>query len=239
MKYTINFGKTNISFSLKRKERKTLAIHVYPNKQIEVIAPEESSLEKIYDKVKKRASWIIRKQIEFDRIQPQLPKPLYLSGETYKFLGHQYRLKILQDIDKNIYIHDGFLILTTLSTNNSNQIEKMIIKWYRKQAMTIFNKRLIECIGNVSKIGITEIPEWSLRIMSKRWGSCTKKRKILLHPELVAAPKDCIDYVIIHELCHLIEHNHSSKFYKILETVLPNWKKRKAKLNETIEVRLM
>lgn len=239
MKYTINFGKTNISFSLKRKQRKTLAIHVYPDKQIEVIAPMDSSLERIYEKVRKRAPWIIRKQIEFDRIQPQLPKPLYLSGETYRFLGRQYRLKIFQGRDKDIYIHDGFLILTTLLVNNSHQIEKKVIYWYRKQAKNIFNKRFKECMKNVNKIGIMEIPEWSLRIMSKRWGSCTKKGKILLHPELVAAPEECIDYVIIHELCHLIEHNHSPRFYEMLEIVLPDWKKRKAKLDETIEIRLM
>jgi len=73
--------------------------------------------------------------------------------------------------------------------------------------------------------------------MHKRWGSCTKEGKIMLNPMLVSAPKDCIDYVIIHELCHIRIHNHSPSFYKLLETVIPDWQTRKDYLNTRIELR--
>lgn len=239
MNYTIKFGKSNIPFSLERRNRKTLAIHVYPDKSIEVIAPREASIEKIKRKVLKRAPWIICKQIEFSRIQPPLPKPLFISGETYRYLGQQYRLKIKQGQNDLIKIKGKFIILVCTASLATDKIKDRILKWYRTQAKIIFNQRLKHCMKKVNKIGISKEPEWALRIMSKQWGSCTKKGKLLLHPELVAAPKECINYIIAHELCHLIEHNHGSKFYELLSTVMPDWEKRKNKLNETIEVRLM
>ena len=94
MNYKVQYGKTEIVFSLDRRNRKTLAIHVYPDKHVEVIAPVDSTIKKILEKVKKRSSWIYKKQLEFDRIQPPQPKPNYQTGETFRYLGKQYRLKI-------------------------------------------------------------------------------------------------------------------------------------------------
>ena len=77
----------------------------------------------------------------------------------------------------------------------------------------------------------------SLVQMAKRWGSCSRAGRILLNPELVTAPKDCIDYVIVHELCHLKEHNHSPAYYRLLDRVMPSWQERKRRLDQTVEVR--
>ncbi len=239
MNYTTKFGKTIISFSIQYRKRKTLAIHVYPDKTIEVIAPLDVSIEKIKNKVLKRSPWIIRKQIEFNRLQPSLPEPHFIAGETYRFLGKQYRLKNIQVNFESIQIKDSFITIYSKYILKPDQVKKRILNWYKDRAKIILEKRLLVCIKNVKKIGINKKPEWSLRVMQKRWGSCTKKRKILFHPELVAAPKDCIDYVITHELCHLLEYNHSSKYYDLLKKVMPDWEKRKNQLNETIEVRLM
>ena len=97
----------------------------------------------------------------------------------------------------------------------------------------------MECIKVSAVIGIKQEPVWQVKIMAKRWGSCTREGKIYLNPKLVAAPKACIDYVIFHELCHTKEHNHSSRFYALLSRVYPNWKKWRDYLNENIEVRIV
>ena len=103
----------------------------------------------------------------------------------------------------------------------------------------VFHERFLECIGRTSVIGIASVPEWQVKVMEKRWGSCTKAGKIYLNPELVAALKPSIDYVIFHELCHLVEHNHSRKFFDLLTKVYPDWKRWRDHLNENIEVRLV
>jgi hypothetical protein len=92
----------------------------------------------------------------------------------------------------------------------------------------------------VAEVGIKpKLLGFQMRHMSKHWGSCTRQGKIILNPELIAAPKECIDYVIAHELCHLKERNHGPPFYKLLATVMKDWEARRAKLNQRVEVRFV
>lgn len=238
MNYKVNYGTTEIKFSLDRRKRKTLAIHVYPDQHVEVVAPINATIEKIYEKVKKRSNWIFKKQLEFSRIQPQQPKPKYVSGETFRYLGKQYRLLVQEGIPA-VKLKNGRLMIIVPSDYNGLQREKLLLDWFRQRGKIIFSERLNECINITIRIGIKHIPEWQIKIMPKRWGSCTKQGKIYLNPELIAAPKPCIDYVIFHELCHTKEHNHSNKFYNLLAKVYPDWKKWRDYLNENIEVRMI
>lgn len=238
MSYNIQYGTTSIEFSLDRRKRKTLAIHVYPDKHIEVVAPEDASMDAIYEKVRKRAPWITKKRLEFSRIQPAQPKPKYQTGETFRYLGKQYRLKVSHG-DPQVKLLNGRFILTAPKAYSAVEREHLLLDWYRTKGRGIFDERFQENIKMTARIGIKESPPWQIKVMPKRWGSCTKKGKVYLNPELAAAPKPCIDYVIFHELCHLKEHNHSLRFYDLLSTVYPEWKKWRDYLNENIEVRLV
>ena len=238
MNYKVQYGKTEIEFNLDRRNRKTLAIHVYPDKHVEVVAPEEVPLDNILAKVNKRSSWIYKQQLEFNRLQPTQPKPEYKNGETFKYLGKQYRLKVFYG-QPDVKLKNGRFNLTTPENYTPKQKEKLLLDWFREKGRYIFNERLQICIRTGTIIGLKNAPELQIKIMPKRWGSCTKEGKIYLNPELVAAPKTCIDYVIFHELCHLIEHNHSPRFFNLLTKVYPEWKKWRDYLNENIEVRLM
>jgi predicted metal-dependent hydrolase len=236
--YKVQYGKSEITFDLDRRKRKTLAIHVYPDQHVEVVAPEDATIEKILAKVKKRSSWIFKKQREFSKIQPAQPKPSYESGETFRYLGKQYRLKTLEG-NPAVKLKNGYFHLSTPPDSEPNKKEELLLSWFRDKGKKVFSERFQACIKTASIIGITEVPEWHIKAMPTRWGSCTKEGKIFLHPELIAAPKPCIDYVIYHELCHIIEHNHSSRFYTLLSKVYPDWKKWRDFLNENIEVRLV
>ena len=238
MNYKVRYGKTDIEFILDRRNRKTLAIHVYPDKHVEVIAPETAELEKILLKVTKRASWIYKKQLEFDKIQPSQPKPRYQTGETFRYIGRQYRLKVLSG-NPEVKLKNGRIHLICPESSDEMNREKLLLEWYRTRGKIIFSERFTECIKAMKILGIDNIPEWDIKVMPKRWGSCTKAGKIFLNPELVSAPKKCIDYVILHELCHLVEHNHSRRFYRLLDKVYPEWKKWRDFLNENIEVRIV
>ena len=236
--YKIQYGTTEIEFSLDRRNRKTLAIHVYPDQHIEVVAPEYVGLDEVLQKVKKRAPWIYKKRLEFSRLQPPQPKPKYQTGETFRYLGKQYRLKVLTG-EPYVKLKNGRFHLSAPESHSIEQREKLLLNWFRERSLKIFKERFLECIKVSAVIGIKKEPVWQVKIMAKRWGSCTREGKIYLNPKLVAAPKVCIDYVIFHELCHIKEHNHSSRFYSLLFRVYPDWKKWRDYLNENIEVRIV
>ncbi|NJM60141.1 MAG: M48 family metallopeptidase, partial [Oscillatoriales cyanobacterium RU_3_3] len=243
--HSIKYGTRNIQFALEYSPRKTLAIEVYPDSSVVVKAPQDATLEAIETKVSKRASWIAKQQRQFAQYAPQLPAPEYVSGEGYRYLGRQYRLKTITSDREQVRLWYGRLEVSTPDPNNSKQIEKALDKWYRDRALIIFLERYQHCLQLVAPYGIQPDSKASengkigfeLRTMQKRWGSCTKEGKILLNPLLVCAPKDCIDYVIVHELCHLRIHNHSPHFYQLLGTIMPDWKTRKDYLDRCIELR--
>lgn len=238
-KYSVAYGQTEISYSIKTSDRQTLAIHVYPNGDVEVDAPKSASYEAIADKVKKRASWIFKQKLQFESYPLPLTQRQYVSGETYRYLGRQYRLLVKQGEVEYVKLTQGRLVVNTKKPENAVKIRQLVQSWYYSKAQRVFFERYNLCICLVGKLNIQHNQGFQLRFMPKRWGSCTGHGHILLNPELIAAPKDCIDYVITHELCHVKEHNHSPKFYSLLASVMSDWESRKKRLNETVEVRFI
>jgi predicted metal-dependent hydrolase len=237
--HRVPYGSQNISFALEYSPRKTLAIEVHPDRSIIVKAPKDATIESIESKIIHRAAWITKQQRQFAKYAPPLPAPECISGEGYRYLGRQYRLKLIESERENIRLWQGRLEVSTPTPRDREHVERSISNWFRDRAMTIFSERYQYCTKLVAAYGILQGEiGFELRTMSKRWGSCTPNGKIFLNPLLVSAPKDCIDYVIIHELCHLRFPNHSSNFYKLLETMLPDWNSRKNYLNDRIELRL-
>lgn len=237
--HSVLFGETEIRFSLNYADRKTLAIHVYPDGKVSVDAPLSAGLENVYGKVKKRASWILKQQRQFASYPAALPERRYVSGETHRYLGRQYRLKIIAGDSETVKLTHGNLQVETRNPQDSLRVQKLLQAWYRAKALTVLAERYEQCVRHVERLGIYHDKGFQLRFMSKRWGSCTGKGTITLNPELIAAPKDCIDYVIIHELCHLKEHNHGQAFYRLLTTALKDWELRRKRLNEMVEVRFV
>lgn len=236
---SVLFGQTEIAYSVNASERKTLAIHVYPDGQVVVDAPMDASNEAIAEKVKKRASWIFKQQIQFEAYPPALPQRRYVSGETHRYLGRQYRLLVIKGTEDKVKLAHGRLVVETATPNNTEKVRMLLQEWYRSRAKAVFSERCELCVKQVAKLEIQHHQGFQLRFMSKRWGSCTSQGNIILNPELIAAPKDCIDYVITHELCHLKERNHSQAFYRLLTSVMKDWELRRKRLNEMVEVRFV
>lgn len=125
----------------------------------------------------------------------------------------------------------GYLTVSVANTADKAHIEAMITAWYRQQAKRVFAERLKVCFPRVEGLKIA-YPMLSIRQMKARWGSCTVDGKIILNLMLIHVPKHLIDYVILHEMCHLVEHNHSGAFYGLLARVLPDWEERRKSLNQ-------
>ncbi|MCB1201664.1 MAG: M48 family metallopeptidase [Leptospiraceae bacterium] len=231
--YNIVYGETNISFSLIQSQRKTLEISVLPDMSVEVKAPVKAQLDEIKKRVYKRGYWILKRQQEFETYLPSQPVRKYISGETHRYLGKQYRLKILKGTEPQVKLIRGFLQVYVPDKKDSKLIKELLEDWFSEHAKSILKNRFDECRKKI-KFKLPKQPELVLRNMKTRWGSCTKDGRIILNPKLIHASTSCIDYVIIHELCHLIEHNHSKKFYELISKAIPNWRERQKKLNQIL-----
>ncbi|MBI1877857.1 MAG: M48 family metallopeptidase [Chloroflexi bacterium] len=228
--HSIQYGDTTIEYHLSFAPRKTLAIEVHPDLRVTVRAPEGSELETIRQKVKKRVPWILRQQRQFESYLPKLPPRQYVSGETHRYLGRQYRLKVSEGDSEGVKLSRGYFFITAPDKNDTERVKTLLLDWYRQQAERVFKERLEACLTKLRFLQLDE-PELEIRQMDTRWGSCTPEGKILLNLRLIQVPKEYIDYVVMHELCHLKEHNHSRRFYELLNRVMPDWRAKREQLN--------
>ena len=116
------------------------------------------------------------------------------------------------------------------------QRQRILQRWFKAKAREIFQIRLENCLERFRTQDLISPPKLKLLPMKKRWGSCSPNGAMLLNPQLIAAPRECIDYVITHELCHLLEPRHSPRFFRLLKRAMPDWEKRREKLNRTVEI---
>jgi predicted metal-dependent hydrolase len=232
MNQVVQYGTNQIAFRLEYKNRSTLGIEVQPTGQVLVCAPETAPLEQIKKIIVKKAAWILRQQQELKTYPPPLSARVYVSGESYRYLGRQYRLKVLLEAPESVKLTRGFLEVRSL---NQTRVEKLLKNWFRARAETIFNERMNHCLERVKAFGVLHSGEFKLKQMKQRWGSCSKS-SIYLNPQLVAAPKECIDYVLIHELVHTVHWHHRKDFYALLARCCPNWQELKKQLNTLVEI---
>ena len=228
---TVFYGKKEIYYRIYRCKRKTLEIAVLPNCTVEIRAPIESPQEVIDMKVKKRAAWIVRQQVYFKQFNPRTPERQYLGGETHLYLGKRYRLKVVNAECISVSFVHGYIKILHTGIPTPEKVRILLRGWYREKALVLFNeifRRLIDQF-HISK---ADQPKLQIREMKTRWGSLSRAGLLTLNIDLIRAPKECIEYVLVHELCHIQFHNHSKWFYKLLENRMPDWKKRKMKLEE-------
>lgn len=234
--YSIVYSNKIIKFEVQRKKVKNINLYVKPDMTILVSANDKVPIEYILDFVKSKAAWIIKNVGYFREVQPEnTSDKLYLSGESFKYLGRQYRLKVEEtDGTEGVKYYKGYILLFTNDKENYQKKEKLINDWYRAKAYEKFNESLDRVYKVVKKYGI-EKPEIQIRTMKARWGSCIKdKQSILLNGDLIKAPKLCIDYVVLHELIHFKYSNHNADFYDFMTVLMPDWKQRKKILDEEV-----
>ncbi|MDZ7743742.1 MAG: SprT family zinc-dependent metalloprotease [Bacteroidota bacterium] len=234
MTQAIQFGSKNIDYSVSFSNRKTLGITVTPEMEILVKAPYTTSSDKIKEKVRKKAPWILKQLSYFLSFEPKTPPRKYVGGESHLYLGRQYRLKVTL-AKRNEVKYKGRYIEVYLKgkIKSSGKVKELMEACYRMRAKVKFAEIAEPLIQKFKKYGI-EPTNLFIREMPKRWGSCTPKGKIILNPELIKAPKPCIEYVIVHELCHLKYHDHTRKFFELQSKEMPDWEKWKEKLERVL-----
>jgi predicted metal-dependent hydrolase len=222
------YGRHRYTYSLLKQERKTLSLTVEPCMDIILKVPFNADSERIETFLQKKWMWMQKQLTFFEKYRRKTYQKEYVSGESFYYLGRQYKLIVKPNDKPSVSLTKGKLtILTDREVSDGSRNKSLLEKWYRTRRAQIFAERYAEMLKNF-EYGFT--PELTIRQMPKRWGSYIKGERIILNPLLIQAPKEAIDYVITHELCHMKYKNHDTKFYLLLDTKFPGWRKTKEKL---------
>ena len=237
--YSVVYGDERIGFSVRfiSRLRKRVLIHVMPDGGVQVDAPEGVAISEVKQAVHQRARWVWQQlQAQHERKRYVLPRE-YVSGETHFYLGRRHMLKIQPAQGSQctgVRLWRGRLEVT-IAKPDPQAVRRLLDAWYRERAGEVF-ARVMRDLS--TRMRLRHAPPLRLLSMRTQWGSCSPKGEVLLNPHLVKAPRACIEYVVAHELCHLKEHNHSERFYRLLGTVLTDWATRKSELDDLAELLL-
>lgn len=210
-----------------------IAIHVEPNGEVIVDAPFDASSLDVQRAVHHRARWVFDQVTRAKKRFRHVRAKEYVSGEEVLYLGRRYMLKVEVDAEKLPVKLIGKRLVVHSSAANRDVVRGKVWAWYRIKGREYFDRRLEAWAQRLPWVRVR--PSFRLMEMEKRWGSCTPQGEIILNPHLIKAPRDCIDYVLLHELAHLRFHDHSQDFWQLIETHKPDWRAAKAKLDESVE----
>jgi hypothetical protein len=230
----VPFGRSIIDYRIERSDRrKTVTIAVDPGAGVILKAPSDAPMRRLDDVVKTKAPWILQRLVEFREFGPGPAPKEFLAGESYSYLGRSYRLKIERatNVDRPIAaLHGAFLTVTLprgdLPDASEVLVRRAVVAWYRRQA----DRRLGERVAVYAERAGLRVPPVLVREQEKRWGSCSSKGELRFNWRVMMAPMSLVDYVVAHEVCHLVVRDHSTRFWKLLATILPDYEERRARL---------
>lgn len=222
---TKQFKYLTISFEyeLIREKRGSLIIQVKPDQSVIVTAPLETKDEKINDFIQHKLRWILKHRRHFAKLKPTVPKE-YVSGESFRYLGKEYSLLVQDATDRErVFLQDNKLMVYSWRPQSSLYTRKLLDAWYSQEAARVFAEQLRLC---AARFNLPSVPNLAIRNMTSRHGSyAPRTRRVCLNLKLIKLDLTLIDYIIIHELCHITCHGHNQDFYDLLESYLPEWKR--------------
>jgi len=233
MMHTLKYGDHEIDYRLVQEDRLSIQVAVYPDSTVVVKVPSHATLESIESKLKRKARWILKQRSFFLQFSPKTPPKHFVIGETHLYLGKQYRLAISKGENKSVKLIGGKFLVSCNEESDSQCVKNALDDWYRTRAENVYATRLQDCWVRF-EYSDSQYPKLSLRRMKTRWGSLSERGVLTLNTSLIKAPVACLDYVVTHELCHLEYPNHDAKFFRLLESKMPNWSKLKNELEQLL-----
>jgi len=201
----------SLSYSLVKSSRKSISIIVHPDGRVVVRAPKRATNGQIHEVLKNRMGWIDKHRKRFEEQRLKNPERKFLSGEKHLFLGEEFILRVRKADVNRVMLNCEYIDVECV---DESIVEELITP-------------VIESFRSIYKVAPARI---TVKHMRSRWGSCSSRKAVSLNSKLIMTPERCIEYVMVHELCHLIHFNHSENFYSLLAEILPDWKERKKEL---------
>ena len=231
---TLRYGDELIRCQVvERPRRRTLGIEVHPDGRVLVLVPMDCDAGVIEQKLRMRAGWISRQLARFSRYERSAPPRYFLSGESHRYLGRQYRLRVVpHDPDAagdQVRMSRGEILVVGPGGLPAAKVKELLRRWYLQRAREVFSSVLNDSFQAWTKRAY-DTPRIVVREMRGRWGSLSPAGQMTLNSRLVQAPRRCIEYVIVHELCHLAHRNHGPAFFSLLGRLMPDWEARKDRL---------
>lgn len=224
MEVTFMHKNREIKFNIIYRKRKTMSLEIKKDGIINVIAPNGLDKTFIVDKVKNKSDWIIKKLDEIEVLNNNRYIRSYESGDIFLYLGNEYILEVLVDkstIGTSVSLEDNKLIVRS-NSNNKDVIQRALKNWYTDETLGIVKER-INYYNPFFEDTVTSI---KIKDQKSRWASCTYKNEILFNLRCSMMPIQIIDYIVVHEMCHMEHRNHSKDFYLAVERILPDYKQR-------------
>jgi len=232
----LQYGEEIIQISVTRSKRKSLALSVGTDGVVKVKAPQNLSDTELLKWMKTKTGWIVRKRNEILQNPKQHEAKKFVSGETFSFLGEEYILEVRMSEARARsvgIVEDKLVVFIKPDAYDESEVQKKAVfealtSWYEKQAH-IWIPRRVRYYREVMKESIGRI---AIKNQKSRWGSCSSARNLNFNWRLVMAPLEVLDYVVVHELCHLKQMNHSAAFWAEVEKILPDYRERKKWLED-------
>ena len=239
---TVEHGGQAIGYVVRACRGRAIKIVVRGPEEVEVRAPAHISAERVHAFVKQQAGWIagaLERQAGKTRLVPRA----YRTGEAFYFLGRPLRLEVAHSVWMRVAHDDGVLKVTLDDPSNSRRVKELVWEWYRRQAGLRLSEYLASaleryrafirparCSLGIRSEACPDGVRLTVRAMKTRWGSCSPDGHITLSLELMHVPRRLIEYVIVHELCHLVRLDHSKAYYFQVARCLPDWQQRRREL---------
>lgn len=222
----------SISIDVVRKDIKNLHLGVYPpNGRVRIAAPLKIDDEAVRLFAISRIPWIKKQKLKFETQERQSQR-LFVSGESYYYKGRRYLLNVIyHNAAPRVEIHKTRIDIYAREGSTNEQREKVLTEWYRKR----LKEQIPALIDKWQKKIDVEVKEWGIKHMKTKWGTCTiAQRRIWLNLELAKKPQHCLEYIIVHEMVHLLERNHNDRFIACMDKFMPQWHFYKEELNRSM-----
>jgi predicted metal-dependent hydrolase len=227
----ITIGETNLEIIRKNIKNVHLSVHP-PDGRVRLAVPEKMDEEAIRLFAISKLSWIKKQKAKFHEQDRQSPRE-FVSGESHYYLGTRYILNVIESTGKQYieFKNNKYINLYVKPNTSIEKREKIITKWYRDQ-LKMMIPEYIEKWQDI--MGVT-VNEWGVKLMKTKWGTCnTEAKRIWINLELIKKNPRCLEYIIVHEMVHLLERTHNNRFTAYMDKFLPNWKSIRDELNDMV-----
>ena len=210
--------------------RRTVAITVEPDRRLTVLAPSGADTESVERILRRRLPWIRRQRRALEALPPPPAPRQWVNGETHRYLGRQYRLKLVKGAARSVRLSGGYFVVTVPDTADRVAVRQLMEGWYRAHARRVIAERAERLLKATTWLEIHELPPIAIKALTHRWGSTTRAGRVTFNLDAVKLPPACLDYVIAHEFVHLRIPNHSPAYWRMLGRVMPDWEKWRERL---------
>lgn len=227
----IALASVEVEYEVIRSSRRTMALYVKPGGAVIVRAPRYVPAYIIRNFVESKSAWIIKHHLKLKNLKSNHTEISYADASSVPYMGKDLTIKLLAEKRFRVVAEDGELKVCGPDMSSADKVKALVEGWYLKEARKFFEGRTAELVSKHNDV-LPSPKSVSVRKMKKRWGTCKSDGSIWFNRELIKRDPDLIDSVIIHELCHLVHHNHGKEFYALLGSIVPDHREKRNELRQ-------